>query len=310
MKRFIYRILLFIVLPLLIIVLVCEYSLRNIPNDYAFKNDWMDLHAQSVEIINLGNSHGYFGIEPSLFAYKAFNVAQESQDMKYNHFVFNKYYGKMDSLKVLILPISYSSFLGEGLETNDEKWRVKYYCIYYKCDYHKWELLHNSELYNSLYFKDFHFKDVWFSLLGKADNRRCNDLGRGLWGRVGYQEDGAERARYHTAKKIDSVIVNQNQTYVEDMIVKCAERNVSVVLVTTPTFHTYSDNLNQEQLNLMINCCDYFQQKFSNVTYLNLLFDKRFTIDDFGDADHLNEFGAAKLTHILQQTIDTLRSCE
>ena len=93
---------------------------------------------------------------------------------------------------------------------------------------------------------------------------------------------------------------------IEEIVDNCAEKNVQVVLLTTPTYYTYRENLNRNQLKIMEECCDYFIMRYDNVCYLNLLADDRFYDDDFYDADHLNEFGAAKLTLILQQTIDTL----
>ena len=90
------------------------------------------------------------------------------------------------------------------------------------------------------------------------------------------------------------------------MICICKQKNASVILLTTPTYQTYRDNLNNKQLALTFEYCEGFADRYDNVYYLNLLSDDRFGEEDFFDADHLNEFGAAKLTGILQQTIDSL----
>ena len=315
MNRFIKRIIVFIVLPLLTIAISYEYLARRIPNVYSYKNEWLSKNASSVKILNLGSSHGYFGIDPSFFSSSAFNAAHESQDLKYDHFVLTKFLDEMNSLKVLILPVSYRSFVEPSLENKKEYWRVKYYCIYYKCPYHRCELLYNSEFYNDLYFHDLRIVDMIKSTFGEISYINCDSLGKGIrnvyehresdW----WEESGKIRANYHTYA-IDTAAIRKNMGYATEIVRECAQKNIFVLLVTTPTYQTYRDNLNQNQLEIMLNCCDYFQSNYDNVCYLNLLADERFSIADYSDADHLNEIGAKKLTLILQQAIDSLKLCD
>ena len=57
------------------------------------------------------------------------------------------------------------------------------------------------------------------------------------------------------------------------------------------------------QLNSMRRYCDSLVSINENLIYFDMLEDKRFSEDDFYDADHLNECGAAKLTKILDEYI-------
>lgn len=306
MKKFIIRTILLILVPLLLGIVLCEYYLRIIPNDYSYKNEWLSNNARPIQVLNMGSSHAFYGIEPNLFSCKAFNAAHVSQSIKYDHFIFSKFVNEMDSLEVLVLPISYGSFLGFGPENGIEDWRVKYYSIYYGCKYHRFEPKYNLEVYN-----DLHLKNVLYSVLGKASHRTCNELGFGINFKLenrseDWKESGATAAKRHTVAKIDSTIMEKNIRLVGEMVDKCVEKKAQVIILTTPTFHTYRENLNQKQLELMEECCGYFVKHYDNVCYLNLMADERFCEDDFYDADHLNEFGAAKLTKILQQTMDSL----
>ena len=306
MKKFIIRTILLILVPLLLGIVLCEHYLRIIPNDYSYKNEWLSNNARSIQVLNMGSSHAFYGIEPNLFSCKAFNAAHVSQSIKYDHFVFLKFANEMDSLEVLVLPVSYGSFLGFGPENGIEDWRVKYYSIYYGCKYHRFEPKYNLEVYNGL-----QFDKVRNSILCKADLRTCNELGYGTTYKLenrseDWKESGATAAKRHTRAEIDSTIMENNIRLVGEMVDKCVEKQAQVIILTTPTFHTYRENLNQKQLKLMEECCGYFVKHYDNVCYLNLLADERFCEDDFYDADHLNEFGAAKLTKILQQTIDSL----
>ena len=305
MKRFITKTVFLILLPVIVGVVVCEIFLRRIPNDYAYKNEWLTNSSDSVQILNLGSSHAFFGIEPSCFSHKAFNAAHVSQSIKYDHFIFNLFDEKLYSLKVLVLPISYFSMLSSGPENGIEDWRVKYYSIYYHCKYHKFEPKYNLEIYNGL-----HLKNVLYSMLGKTSHRTCSDLGYGTTYQLEYRaedwkESGVIAAKRHTIKNIDTIILEKNKSLIEDMIAVCKKRHIQVIIVTTPTYQSYRDSLDKKQLDISVECCNEFA-KHDNVCYLDLLDDKRFTEDDFFDADHLNEYGAAKLTGILQQTIDSL----
>ena len=79
-----------------------------------------------------------------------------------------------------------------------------------------------------------------------------------------------------------------------------------MIVLTTPSYHTYWENLDQEQLDLFVEYCEYLEKQYDNVYYLNMLADERFQPDDFFDADHLNEYGAEKLSRILNDYCDSL----
>ena len=308
MKRFITRTTLLILLPVLLGVALCEYFLRKIPNDYSYKNEWLTNNACSVKILFIGGSHTFFGIEPECFSESAFNAAHVSQSLKYNYFIFSKFIDSMDSLNVFVLDISYSSMVSCGPENGTEDWRARYYSIYYGCKYHKFVPKYNLEIYYGL-----HLEDVANSILRKANHRTCNDLGRGITDKyqsMDWEESGAIAAKRHTVIPVDSTIFAKNKAMIEEMINICSQKNVYMIILTTPTYHTYRENISPEQYKLMVDCCNYYEQQNDNVLFLNLFADDRFQADDFYDADHLNEFGAVKLSKMLQKAIDSLNLCK
>jgi len=305
MKRFIGKTAITII-PVLIGIFFCEHFLRKIPNDYAYKNEWLTNNISSVQVLIMGSSHSYFGINPTCFSEHAFNASHVSQTLKYDYYIFNKFYNQMDSLRILILPVSYGSLVDFGPERGIEDWRAKYYSIYYGCEYHKFEPNYNYEIYNK-----HHLKMALNSMLGKENHRACDSLGRGFTGNLedrpkNWEESGRIAARRHTSSKINHEIVEKNKFLIEEIINKCREKNVFVVIVTTPTYQSYWENLDTYQLNLMIEICNSYAEKHTNVKYLNLLSDERFGPDDFSDADHLNEFGAEKLSRVLNDYCNSL----
>lgn len=305
MKKFLLKTTFLFIVPICILLFVSEYYLRKIPNDYQYKNEWLSKYGKDIKIINFGSSHTYNGIKPKYFTHKSFNAAHPSQSIKYDHFIFNKFIDDLDSLKVAILPLSYFSITYE-LENSIEDWRIKDYSIYYNCKIHKSELKYNFEIYH------IHYQQVLSSMLGTSNRMGCDDLGSAITNKLSnrskqWKSTGETAAKRHTSKIIDSSIVYNNKKLLTDIITSCKYRNVSVILLTTPTFETYRNYLNENQLNLMLECGRFFENTYSNVHYLNLLDDSRFDEHDFLDADHLNEFGAEKLTTLLDHYIDSLQ---
>ena len=61
MRRFYIAVILFM-FPIFVFVGGAEYAVRQIPNEYKYKNDWMDQHADEVESLILDSSHSLNGI--------------------------------------------------------------------------------------------------------------------------------------------------------------------------------------------------------------------------------------------------------
>lgn len=266
----------------------------------------MTNNASSVQILNFGSSHGFYSINPIYFSRSAFNLGFVSQSIKYDHFLFNKYAPLCDSLHYVILPVSYGSLRGT-LEGGIEDWRVRNYCIYMGCDYHKGKWKYNMEIVSKEKIK--YVFPSWFQ---KESFVSCNEYGWG-YGNAKKNRDnvwydaGPIAAKRHT--KADTTYVSANIQRLNAIIQDCQRRNIHVILLTTPTYHThtYYNALETEQLHQITATCVCLEQQYSHVTYLNWLKNRHFTEDDFYAADHLNEYGAQKLTTMLDHYIaDTL----
>ena len=305
MKKFIIYIVLFF-LPLVIFLGGLEIGLRNIPNDYAYKNNWLEHNIQNVQILSLGSSHGYLAIRPEYLDMPTFNAAHVSQSIKYDAFIFNKYIDRADSLRLLIWPMSYFSLLG-NMEDEGEWWRAKGYCIYYDCPYHSWEIKYHSALFCTSYKTSI--ERVFGYVFSDYSDLNCDSLGWQV-GNVkehrttGWYLNGKERADRHTKDlRLCQDNLRNNTRLVKEVITQCASRNIKVLLLTTPTCYTYYENVNHAQLEIMQNFCDSMAYTYDNVSYLNMFTDSRFTEDDFFDADHLEAEGAIKFTKILNDYI-------
>lgn len=300
MKRFLIQVIFIIFLPTMCVLGVCENILRSIPNDYSYKHDWLIKNSNSIKILNFGSSHGYYGIRPEFFSKPAFNLAFVSQSLRYDKFLYEKYATACDSLEYVVLPISYSSFRS-NLDKSKEWWRIKGYCIYMGCDYYGVNPKYNLEITSKE--KKSQLKDAF---LQQLNYRTCDTLGfctnyKKEYRAQDWQSTGLTACTRHSKGEKENI--KTNLQYLEWIIQDCQKRNVKVILLTTPTFHTYYDVLNQDQVIEREEICNNLVKKYSNVTFLDWLKYEQFNEDDFFDADHLNEYGAEKLTKMLDEYI-------
>jgi hypothetical protein len=138
----------------------------------------------------------------------------------------------------------------------------------------------------------------------------CSDFGFNLNNKFSQKNEGAEIT---TAKEAairhtkSNQYENYNLKYLADIIRFCKERSVNVILITTPTYHTYYDLIDKsEQLARMYAIIDSLKVEY-DLTYFDYLKDHRFETDDFIDADHLDDVGAAKFTKILNKDMQMIQ---
>lgn len=309
MNKFIKKIF-YISLPILVIAIAMEIMLRMIPNDYLFKKEYLDNHSSEIETLILGSSHAYYGFNPEFFSDNAFNASHISQSLNYDLEILKKFESSFQNLKTVVLPISYFTLYGK-LELGSESWRVKNYSIYYGINLSK-NLTDYSEVFSNRF--DINVKRLVVNFILGKSSISSSSLG---WGTSYNSEDakdlektGKSAAIRHSKGDIDSEI---NQQIFEDNIEDlnsiinwCKANNIDVLLLTPPAFETYSENLNQDQLNTTLEAVREICSKNDNCNYLNLLYDTRFVSGDFYDADHLSEIGAKKLSELINEQIQDL----
>jgi len=297
MKLFLEKALLFGFI-LLIALIAAELIVRAIPNDYAYKNAYLQQHAAEIEILSFGSSHGQQGINPAYFTKRAFNGGHSSQSISYDYRIWNKFKSSLTNLDTLILPISYFSFFSD-LSESVESWRVKNYALYYDIEPKPFEA--RLEIYNQTPYAIFLM--TLKAVLGKT-NLSVDTVGFPLQDTQpkNLVTTGIAAAQRHTHE--DAHNLEKNVAYLSSMLEDCRAMGVNVVLVTTPTSHYYYDLLDENQLALMHASLDAIIGAYDNVVYYDLLKDDRFIDADFRDADHLASAGAAKLSKILNDIIE------
>ena len=294
---------LFFLLPLIMIVVIMEVALRQVPNTYKYKYDWMQNNADDVELLIFGSSHAFFGIRPNVFEQKVFNLANVSQGIAQDIYLLKKWSDKYKRLKTVIVPISFSTWFGKGLENGSESYRCRYYKIYMDCD-----LYPDFSLYNFALYDMGTAKKNLRSLLEHKTEIGCDKYGWGTdyklknknietWSN-GEEADAA--VKRHTAK--DWEAIGRNTAIIKEIADFCKSHNIRLVLITTPCWHSYYSQLNQRQLDKMYELTHALQKEY-NLQYFDYLKDSRFIADDFYDSNHLSDVGAEKFTKILKMDL-------
>ena len=306
MKFFIKNLIIFL-FPITIIAVGAEVLLRKIPNDYLYKSDYLNKNSNNLQVLILGASNSFYGIDPEYLKPKSFNAAYVSQSLDYDWRIIEKYDKKFNNLKFIILPIDYVTF-SYRLKTGAESWRVKNYNIYYDIsdennitDYS--EVLGNklvTNLYRVINYYLYHKPAMTSSALGWGTEYKYKN-------RKNLLLTGITAAKSHTVEKnIFSKEFKENVEVLKSIIFYARERNIKVLLYTSPEYKSYVQNLNKNQLDTTIGAASFLAKKYKNVFYYNLLTDKSFDEMDFYDGDHLNEIGAKKLTRKIDSLLVTL----
>ena len=309
MRKFLTKII-FISLPLIIAAVLMEVLLRNIPNDYLLKKEYLDKHSSEIETLILGSSHTFYGLNPVYFSKNTFNESHISQTLDYDFKLLQKYESGFDNLKTIVLPISYFS-LFEKLESTTESWRVKNYIIYYEINKPN-DLIHHTEILSNRL--DINLKRLKAYYISDRTMITCNELG---WGKdynsqyaMDLAESGKTSAIRNTSKDLYSdqqqTILKENKRILKDIIEWSRQRKITLILLTTPVFETYSRDLDKTQLYITIETATNLDLENDNCIYLNWLNDTSFYGEDFYDADHLSEIGAEKLSHSIDDVINDL----
>lgn len=299
MKKFLITLLAFFI-PVLCVLAWLEYLVRKAPNEYQYKAEWMEKNASRVETLILGTSHAFYGINPSYLGPNAFSLAASAQSLQYDEFLFFNYAPKCKNLKTVILPISYFTLFSGDMEDGSEWWRVINYKVYMDCPNHS-----SFSKYNFFISNSEPFRSKLTKIIKGNSIIECDSLGFGypIYRKSTPHLDDASVVtwvKHHTAK--DFTHVEKNKSHIYHIANYCKEKGLKLVLVTTPAYYKYYEQLDSAQLSVMH---DFIKgmKKLYNVVYLDHLKDYRFVPNDFTDCNHMSCDGAKKFSIIIKAEI-------
>lgn len=300
MILFIKNILIFLAIPI-IIAIAFEASLRLIPNSYSTKKSYLDKNSEEIEILILGSSHAADGINPKYINGSAYNAAMTSQSLDIDYAILKKYESHLNKLKYILLPIDYFS-LTSRIENGIESWRLKDYIIYFDLPLisgfkNHFEITSrpikiNLDRFYSSYFMQN--SELYYNILGNKDfktRKKKHELN--ISARVAIERQTCNDFSYF----------KENIEILKKIIHFSSNRNIELILYTSPGFITYTSLMNSNQMNMTINAVKELDKLNPCCIYFNFLNDSSFKEPDFSDGDHLNELGSKKLSLTLNEII-------
>lgn len=298
MKQFCLRILLF-AFPLLGLLALFEAQLRAIPNDYSYKHSFWTYRPDDIEVLVLGSSHSFYGVDPAYFSYKGFNASHISQSIDLDHALFSEFVEGLSNLKAVLIPISYNTMFGK-MVLGKERWRLKNYVIYYDLPL-SWAPSDHFELMNGTVQASLDRMTAYIRH-GRTD-LKCAELGTCATDPKSddLNATGKTAAKRHT--RADRSLLPENTEHLKAIIALARSRNARIILFTPPAHQAYREHMDPGQWReAQAALKDLLDGE--DIAYHDLLASPAFVDEDFRDADHLSATGRRKLSLMLNSLIE------
>lgn len=298
---------LFYLIPVFMVFLSFELFYRIVPNDYSVKYKTIPSKLNSTEVLILGNSHTFYGLNPQYFTRPTYNLAHISQTLYFDKLLFDKYVDQLKNLKCIILHIEYTS-LSEIVDTEENKWRKYYYQTYMHLNVPSIKSYDCTKYFISSTRTLNANSKLIVQYLKDGTITHCDNKGFGTNYKKNYKKPLTEKDGVARVKNIEDGLINftDNISRVQHIIDACKKRNIKVLLLNMPVTNYFSQNVNPVKLKKIQNTCKIITAKNDNVYYLNLFTDKRFGNEDFYDADHLATDGATKSSRIVNDFVNDI----
>lgn len=279
MKRFIYKTIIFILIP-------CLFFVTNgVINSYVGKNQKVDLNGASTLIV--GDSHPMSSLNPDLL-YNAKNISQSAEPYVLTFWKIKNIFksNKIDTLILGFSPHNISEF--NDLKFSERKWSSEMFRrSYYINDFNsidnfikvdKYEYYKILFRYTSLYPETNHVNFIGGFSSSKTSN-------------VESSKSAVMRHYYHDTIQLG--VSKISISYLDSIIDYCRLNDTEVILTSNPVHNSYYENIPSAILS------KYKELKGKYLQNNIFVFDKTSTIYPdslFTDVDHLNFDGATRFS--------------
>lgn len=310
MSKLIKKVLLYL-LPIFLIFIALEMFYRIVSNDYIVKYNTISKKYNDTEILIFGNSHTFYGLNPKYFDKPTYNLAHISQTLYFDKILFDNYIDKFKNIKCVILHIEYTS-LSELVDTEENNWRKYYYQSYMDLDVSSINKYDCTKYFLSSTRSVNANTKIILRYLKDGTIVDCDENGFGINYTKLKKIPLLKKDALTRVKNIEDNLMNfdDNIIRIQSIIDACKKRGIKVVLLNMPVTTYFSEGVNQIKLKKIQETCNRIAKINYNVSYLNLFKDKRFTNEDFFDADHMHTDGATKCSKVVNNFINEILKTE
>ena len=247
---------------------------------------------KNAEVLILGNSHTFFGINPEESSFKMINVANKGRKIETDYYLLKENINKLKKVKYVILPISHCK-MHSGTLNEQEK---RLYYNYYKVKEYKQSFLKNSLLINEP------FRELVNDALLK--NSRINSLGWRANSETYKKDSVAIKERIHNAEGdfYEGEPINCGERYILKMNNLCEENSKKMILLIPPyhpDYYQFSNKFYQKNVrNQLFKLAKKHNMIFIDGQKLGIKNDSLFE-----NVDHLNVKGATVFTKKLDSIL-------
>ncbi|QXP69643.1 hypothetical protein H0I29_13600 [Polaribacter sp. R2A056_3_33] len=284
-----------------IIFIILEYLVFQ-KNSNPFSYKYNLFQEENVEVVVAGNSHLLFGVKADSLSFKTINIANKGRELETDVDILMKYLDHIESLKAVIIPVSfYSLFTELNNFSKDHIKQKRLYYRFYKLENYNQGIYKNSLLINEPYkelidnsFLNPFTKKSYFSKLGW----RANNVSFEADSQIKSKINNLEQSIHH--KKVISKNINRLQ----DLIDFCSDKEIQLFVVLPP-YSEYFYSLTKSKYTGIIK--GILKDNFKDLTIIESNMFMPTDLDFYENSDHLNAKGATlytkKIDSILRKNI-------
>ena len=301
MRAFLIRLAIFFT-PLIGLVFLYEALLTSITTSFTVKRDLIEQNLDSIELVAIGTSKIFSGVNPNYMDYFAINLANNSQSTYYDIKLLEKYIDKLPKLKVIVMEVNFFSF-EYNLDNGPESWRNTYYSHTFQIDPQSQKL----DFYEKFLLHIYKPKDILLHINSKKEyNSYFDNKG---WGKNEITESKPTKEyalkRYLHLRKnyMHENDLSLNIKLLDAFLEKLNQKNIKIVIVQMPVSPLLAKLIDSKIVEKNKRIINGLQLKTNNLVYVDYLNDSRFPNSSFIDSDHLNYSTANKFSSILNDTL-------
>lgn len=302
------KILLYSVVVVLIVCVIlfflAESFYQKTPTNYNYKHEQLVKNYASAQTLVFGDSHAFYGLNPSFLKTKTLNVSNNFQPIYIDKLLFEKHVDSFPQLKNIILTVTEGN-LNESYSNNLKNLK------YYYANQMDLEIPKESSFNfkaNSLVFTKSITETYKLYKSVQKGKTFVTSLPNGFT-TLNAKENSVKDLELSAQNKLKnskktSLDISKNIERLQAIINSCKAKRIQVYLVSFPLSNAYLKGLDTEQLKAVQIATQTLAGQNSNANYINFLDNQFFENSDFFDANHLNSKGAEKCTKLISELID------
>ena len=316
MRKFIWKVVQFILLPL-IIIFTFDIILRS--QNSLYKEKYVGAMAcnDSIEVLILGNSHANYGVDPGAFDMYAYNLANVQQSIYFDKRITLSLLPYCKNVKYVLISIDYHSlyfssqqmrniwsYYGNGIKYKDSNFLL--------ADISPFLFGYTPKVSVSILKKKVLNRLIYGKNILDFDVENGVNLKDSLVkGFISYENFDSKsfteemyQSRANSLKPKNPKFGEKKEVYEDlvDFIENLLELDITPIFFTTPTYKEYNKYL--DTIIIYDNLKDIeILCKNGGLTYWDFMESSEFEKDNFYNGDHLNKSGAYKFAKILNDSL-------